>query len=238
MIHLAIGRRENGKSTLAWYLALGCRSALVFDPRGIIGAPESRVRSADELNKAMAELWSGARPTVTFTPDDDIEEGFELFAKVARRWVERDPRRELAIFVDEAGFLPRMDRCVSFMWVCRCSARDAAHIILTAHRPRDIPTSVRAIADYWLVFQTRQEHDLRVLEERIDEVALRRISQLEPRQFVMWDEGRADAAAYLDPSEWFVSLEEEARPGSAPMGAGLPAAKDRIRGAGLPFEEK
>lgn len=212
MIHLVIGRRENGKTTLAWFMALGCPRLLVFDPRGLIGRDVDRVQSAEEFEIAMPVMVKGERAIVVYTPRGDVEEGFELFAKVAAKWVRDYRDSPIAIVVDEAGFLTRMDRCVDFMWVCRCSKRDTAQIILTAHRPRDIATSVRAIADRWLVFSCRQEHDIKVFDERMTTQAVKTIEKLPVRHFVAWDDAKGEAMLYSRTDRWFVELSATERP--------------------------
>lgn len=207
MIWLVLGRREQGKTTLAMSMALRVPQRLIFDPRAMIRPNDPRAEDGGQLSTMMDKLYRGEIDEVRFTPTGDVEDGFQVFASAAAAWVREDPARPLAVVIDEAGFLSRMDRVPPFMWLCRCSRRDVIQIIMTAHRPRDISTSVRAIADHWLIYACRQEHDLRVIEERCSLATLSAVQRLRDRQFVAWDDARGKSKLYPDPSTWYVNLE-------------------------------
>lgn len=208
MINLDIGRREQGKTTLA-YWALTNRGAprLIFDPRNMI-ARGSRVRSAESLAVAYGELLDGERSEITFNPPGDVQYGFALFSWYVRQWVETFPRRRLGVLVDEAAFVNT--DVESFQWVLRCSSRERVHLWMTAHRPSDISTRVRAIADYWFLFAARQEHDIKVIGERCGSQVAGQVHQLASRQFVKWDDARGRHDVYLNPAQWYTPLADQA----------------------------
>jgi len=227
MIWLVIGRREQGKTTLAMSMALRVPARLIFDPRGMIRPDAPRAETPAELDEAMDDLFEGRVAEVRFTPRGDVEEGFVAFATAAAAWVRADVTRPLAVVVDEAGFVPRSNRVAPFMWLCRCSRRDTIQIIMTAHRPLDISTSVRAISDHWLIYPCRQEHDLRVLEERCSESAMRAIARLKDRQFLAWDDAHTTSRLYEDPAAWYVNLSDPQPPATSLADTGTPLPPER-----------
>ena len=203
MIHLSIGRRTRGKTTLAVWGANRIRRRMIFDPRGMCRFGTT-VTTYDGLIGAYSDLCDGWRSEIVFTPDGDVQSGFELFAWHARQWVKRFPRRELAIVVDEAAFVST--DVESFMWVLRCSDPEIVQVFLTAHRPSDIRTNVRAIADHWFLFAVRQEHDLDVVISRCGPEVQRVVKELQGREFVHWDDTTSAATVNRYAAGWYWNL--------------------------------
>jgi hypothetical protein len=214
MLHIIIGRREQGKTTLALYMASKVDAMLIFDPRGIVGPESRRVREVSELAMACRALYDRDIGQVSYTPDDELSTAWPYWGQCVAAWMRRDAHRPLAAVVDEAAFVP-LESSPQFEWVCRTSKRSVMQILLTAHRPRDIHTSIRAIADHWLLFGTRQEHDLRVIEEHCSRDVADLVQALGPREFVHWDDTSATAHIYRDPAVWYVDLAAVERPAAA-----------------------
>lgn len=207
MIKLSIGRRAQGKTTLAYRWARTIRRRLIFDPRGMIKRGTS-VGTREDLDRAFLELLDGERSELVYVPAGDVREEFEAFAWYVAEWIRERPRGRLAIMVDEAGFLGTSQETPAFMWACRCCDRDRVDILMTAHRPKDISTNIRAIADTWYVFPCRQEHDLAVIAERCGAGVADDVAQLRDRSYIEWDDATATATARLSPAEWFIDLRE------------------------------
>jgi hypothetical protein len=208
MIHLIIGRREQGKTTLALYMALKVKQLLAFDPRGLMERPNAlRVRTAGALeSKGVPALLDDEITECIYTPsEDDIQRAFMRFCNQVKWWVANHPKRPLAVLVDEVSFVNLNEP--AFQWVLRCSKREVMQIFLTCHRPADIPTAVRAIADFWCLFQCRQEHDLGVIEERCSKTVVAAVGRLNAREFIMWDDERAQSKRFSDAQAWFVPLQ-------------------------------
>lgn len=207
MIHLVIGRRERGKTTLAYYMAAKVSQRLIFDPRGLIERAGSvRLKSAADLEgKGIPALVDNEVSEIVYAPmEDDIQGAFRRFCMQVKWWVLNHPTRPLAVLVDEVSFVNLEEP--AFQWITRCSKRDVLQIFLTGHRPADVPTSVRAIADYWLLFQCRQEHDLDVIESRCTRGTVQAVQRLNAREFVMWDDEHARFQIYKEARAWFVPL--------------------------------
>jgi hypothetical protein len=87
MIYNIIGRREEGKTTLARYLASQIRRRIIFDPRGMVETGAERITNMQQLPGAVDELARGDVLELIVTPDDDLDAGFERFTTQLRRWV-------------------------------------------------------------------------------------------------------------------------------------------------------
>lgn len=230
MIYLCVGRRELGKTTLALYLTRNMRPRVIFDPRGLCPAPNGRVTSAAEISQAFDLLNEDAtgiekRYELVITPDADTQATFEYTCGEIKSWLTRG--KQVSFIVDESTFM-KLD-VEPFEWIIRCAPRRDAYIVLTQHRPTDVPPRIRAIADIWCVFRTIEPRDLQCIAERCTESFAAKVSKLKPREFMSWDDTKADdnTRTHTDPSAWHVPL---AIPGSgvASTGVELPAGNSTV----------
>ena len=196
MIMLVLGRRELGKTTLARYLAHARSSRLILDPRAQWIASDPYEHIDGDADAILSDLAD--ERDVVIQPDD-LQATVDQAAGLVRAFYRERPMAPLAVVLDEAGLynVRRWD------WVFRCSPRGRTSIILTAHRPADISTDVRALADTWCLFRSTQEHDLAVIEERCGEEVRRLVEALPPFHFVEWDDARATYRVFRDPAAWF-----------------------------------
>ena len=190
MIYVITGRRELGKTTLARYLAAKRTPQLVIDPR--TQWPELDGTVTVEAVDWRALAWLEEGRSVIVQPRD-LDESITVAADVAEAYVQVDRERPLSLVLDEAKLYDTR----AFGWLMRCSNRRTVNVILTAHRPQDIPTDVRAILDTWCVFRTTQQHDLAALGERTSERFAAMASQLPAHHFVAWDDAAVDHAITL-----------------------------------------
>jgi hypothetical protein len=131
----------------------------------------------------------------------DLQESVDNFAAVANIYFQEDDEsnKELSIVLDEAGLY----NLNSWDWMMRCSPRTRTSIILTAHRPSDISTSIRALMDVWCIFRTTQRHDLDAIRERCGELVERHVQSLEPYEFVEWNDAKAQMTIHRNAAAWF-----------------------------------
>jgi len=207
VIYVAIGRRELGKSTLAYFMTQKLAKRAVIDPRRMIRRTDPRIEyvtTIDAAREALLAMMDGDSDEVIYQPqEDDIEQAFVEWTRVLKSIVVSYPESELAIFIDEASFYNL--ETPTFMWLAKCSLRDYTHIIITAHQPKDIPTGVRAIADHWFIFYTTQETDLAKIAEKSPEAAAQ-AKRLTNRAFVHWDDTRAKLSVNPNPTSWFIAM--------------------------------
>lgn len=217
MIYLLLGRRELGKTTLAIYMARKVPYQVIFDPRGLCTPTTgARVTTPDELASAIRAMQHETAPIkeLIVTPRDDVQEMFDGTAGFVKYWAETYPRTDhaMAFVVDEARFVD-LKRSRAFGWVTRASPRDLFHVIVTAHRPTDVPTDLRAIADHWYLFRCSQEHDLDAIEERCGTRAAGTVSRLEPHHFLHWDDSIGAYTVNKTPQSWKIELRSPSTPG-------------------------
>lgn len=210
-IHLALGRRMLGKTTLVYSMARKCPFRIVLDPRNMIHTADSvRVASSADFLAAFKQMLYApdSDPRIhelIWTPRENLADALNVSSAAVTTWFETSDAR-MMFLIDEARFFPNLAQSQQLDYVLRASPPGVVDVAITAHRPKDIPTDIRAISDYWLMFKHVQRHDLDVIEERCGEKVQRQVEALEPYQFIEWDDGRAAATAYRDPSKWFVPL--------------------------------
>lgn len=230
MIYLDLGRRERGKTTLAVYMARKCPYQVIFDPRGLVRPTSGvRVKNWTQLNNAagrMADTDPKQHITeIIVTPDDDPHVLFDRTARVVKAWAEDFPDRahSMMFVVDEARFV-KLQGSPAFGWILRASPRELFHVVITAHRPSDIPTDIRAIADHWLLFRSTQEHDLAVIEDRCGDRVAREVRNLNAFEYVHWDDSTGVYSVNKNPQSWFIAL----RPASERAEEVLPVESETL----------
>lgn len=199
-IYVLVGRRELGKSTLARYMAWAKAPRIFIDPRAQWRGP--RVYRREQAEEMLEDLERGE--DVIVQPSEK-QPTVDAMASVAALWLSEEnvpageePKRQLSVVLDEAGTYD-LD---SWDWFFRTCPTKRTTIVLTAHRPQDIETSVRAIADYWCIFRTTQTHDLKAIEERTNELVVREVQSLKPFEFVQWNDRLAEMEVNRNPAAW------------------------------------
>lgn len=208
MIYLVIGRRERGKTSLAVWMARRKARRAILDPRGMIHSPSAdRIHFGSQAPDAIAgmlETVDAFPDEVIYSPaEDDLDYAFASFSGACKNAALEFPTHEWAIVVDEASFFDL--NTPSFQWLAKCTKRDNVHIFITAHRPQDIPTSIRSIADHWIVFAIRQEHDLKTLRDRSEALAST-AAKLVDREFAWWNDANAELKINRKPESWRLNL--------------------------------
>lgn len=200
-IYICVGRRRLGKSTLARYMAHNKSPRLFIDPRAQWkGARIYRREDAE----SMLEDFEAGRDVIVQPAEKQAT--IDALASVAALWFSEEPlaegqevgTRELSIVLDEAGTYDLK----AWDWFMRTCDVQRTSIILTAHRPKDLDTTVRAIADTWCIFRTTQRHDLDAIEDRTSELVIKNVQTLEPFEFVEWDDAQARMTVHKNPGAW------------------------------------
>ena len=209
-VYAMIGRRRQGKSTLMRFTAERVPARLVFDPRRMFrGDPTAPVTThqvvattREEFQLACDRLFDQEVPEVVYSPVGDLDEGFLHYAAEMKRWIQNAPGRPIAFMIDEANQDFIDTNVADFQWAMRCCTWEVHHIMLTTHRPTDLPTKVRALVDHWCLFAVRQEHDLEMIRKRCGPEVATIVQQLPARHFVHWDDTDAVYEVKSDPEEW------------------------------------
>lgn len=213
MIYLNLGRREVGKTTLACYLVSKSPTRIVFDPRGLYPSAQ-RARTTEDVANWFRDPLLGQ---LVITPDDDVQSCFDITCAYVKSWL-RSGRSDIGFLVDELRFIKNVDG-PDLNWILRCATRNSVVVVMTAHRPSDVPPDIRAISDMWCVFQMTQEHDLKVVTERCSPQVAALVARLRPRQFVAWNDALGTMKVYAKPDQWFVPLEAVSAVAARPTGS-------------------
>ena len=199
MITLVIGRRVQGKTTLAYHSARRSPTVIIFDPRGSF---DSDVVSDTDIYEALDTM-----DRIVIHPEGDVVKSFELVCEQVRDWLRDNPQEEISFLVDEARFIDSPAGVPeAFDHIIRFSSVKNVNVFLTAHRPSDIAVDIRAIADYWCMFRSTQEHDLKVIEGRCGPTVADQVQNLGPKEFVVWNDGEAKSHVNREPHSWYIPL--------------------------------
>lgn len=203
MITLVIGRRVRGKTTLGYAISLQKETRAIFDPRKRLHTTSDIISSPETLYDLLDQ-----RSEVIVQPNDYIRQNFDRMTFEFFDWVEDNQAERAALMVDEARFLdlpnteyPHMDKILKF------TNPEMVDSIFTCHRPQDISTDIRALADYWCIFQTTQEHDLKVINERCGPQVVEIVKSLQGRDYLLWNDNDGTFVVKNDPIKWFVRLD-------------------------------
>lgn len=209
MIYIAIGRREKGKTTLAYRMLKNLPMRFVIDARRIVQPRDHQVivenyvaGAADAMYEAIES--NGQYNEVIYQPHEDrIDDAFAVWTKAIKNITIEFPHQRIGVLIDEASFYDLNDD--TFQWLAKCTPRDTIHLFITAHRPTDIPPKIRSIADHWFVFHTTEKSDLDRIAEKSPEAA-DAASKLRDRGYVHWDDTIAALETNMNSRSWFISL--------------------------------
>lgn len=191
MIHIGTGRRTQGKTTLFDFLCRKLTYQARFSPRITLPARGAATfRSSPD--RIVFDQVMLKKETITVVPDHNVDETFIDYMNVVALWYRRNESElikqnaTLAILVDEARFTG-VRESEQLDWLMRCTQQNLVHIYFTVHRPKDLHPDIRAIADYWYVFNVTQPHDLEVLSEECGDYVSSMAPQMRAREFVFYD---------------------------------------------------
>jgi hypothetical protein len=152
-----------------------------------------------------------------------------MFSSELKRWTIDNPTRPVAVVIDELGFIDASRRePATLKRALRSCEPELFDVFITCHRPSDVPTSTRSIADYWALFQVTQEHDLDVVRERCKKEVAERVQLLTGRSFILYRDTRTvDPATQREQPEWELYPERMNAEGKTPWYVPLTALEQR-----------
>lgn len=209
MICYNVGRREVGKTTLALYLIRKAQYKVIFDPRGLVPA-DTRI-SGHEWIIAAFNRWydqpERAEPIVV-TPEHSVQSQFETTSREVKRWIKSGDH--VAYMVDEVlqVDLQPTDQSDDFDWILRLCPTRQALIVMTGHRPTDVPVNIRAICDWIVLFHMTQQHDLESVRKRCGDHVAAILPKLGPYQYVLWDDRTATYTINKNSGDWKIPLRD------------------------------
>jgi hypothetical protein len=211
---LAVGRRKEGKSTLALWLAFQSHAAVfVFDPRGMFAGHV--VRSPEELQNAIKEkLYADGQPIVYRFDTGNAETAFDEMADVL--FPPQFTMGGFALIVDEAGELQGANQINDALR--RAVAQHPTDgdfrvtIIQTSHRLSEYHGKCKALVDELYIFRTTHPRDLQALLDYTGDESVLPIVQDLPQhhclryKFARQKDGVAQYEVWDNPTVWYVPM--------------------------------
>jgi len=221
MNSLFFGRRQQGKSTLAFHLAQQAGlSIAIFDVNAQFRAwPESTYSNLEDFELALLE---GRDHLLIYRPESDPDAEFSICADLL--W----NRRDYTLLIDEASQLQTAGRPHEKLGrLIRMGDARAVNVFQTLHRPADSATLCRSLAHHWYLFRTTLETDLAVVAERCGMRAAEALQQLGPFEYVHWDDDKQALDVVKNPGAWFVDIHNALPgPGEESDGEALSEVRD------------
>ena len=245
---IIVGRREEGKSTLALYLAYQSHAAVfVFDPRGMFDGHV--VQSPEQLQQAISDkLYEDGNPIVYRFDSGNAETAFEEMADVL--FPPQFTRGGFALIVDEAGELQGANQINEALK--RAIAQHPTKgdfrvsIIQTSHRLPEFHGKTKALLNDLYIFQTTHPRDLQTILDYTGSEEILPIVEKLPQhhllryKFARQADGVAQYEVWDNPTVWYVPMSassspqgEEVESGSDPDGAPLSSEHVDARGGGF-----
>jgi hypothetical protein len=200
VLAVIIGRRRQGKSTLAYALALRFgETIIVFDPNNQFGALPA-------IEDVPGFLETGGRVGKILPPAAPEDAWAELTAELdggGWQW------GEYTLIADECSMLmsahyldPQTER------YARTAPKDV-RLLMTTHRASDLNPLIRALASDWFIFQTSLERDLKAITDQFGVEVSAAVRNLPPYHVLHYwlDSGGVPRFEVWDkPAEWYVDI--------------------------------
>lgn len=210
MIDFILGRRGHGKTRLGYYIASRARRTLIWDPRGGIRHREEKEHSAVatnevELRRGVNYLLTGELTEIIFTPGDKPGPLFAAFCREAVRLMRNTPPGvKVAVMIDEIRSIDTSNDDLD--WMLRYTDINQFRVVFTGHRPKDVPTDIRAIGNRWLLFRFTLPRDFEVIEDHTTPEVAQRVKTLAEREFLCWDDSKDGYELFSNPAAWYIDL--------------------------------
>ena len=208
MVTVIIGFTGQGKSTLACFISRRKDTRVIFDPRNQFHTTADIIPDPSELYELMDERYE-----IVVQPGrgQELSESFDATCAVVADWIEDNPLEEICLVADEGRLigLDSKSYSLNFDWILR-SAREGSPIdvIITCHRPVDVSTNIRAIANRLVFFRVMLPNDLQIIEDQCGPDVAEQVNVLLDRQFVVWNNSRQDYRKEIDSEKWKVVISE------------------------------
>lgn len=179
-----IGRKGSGKSTYVRELLRYCPRFVVFDVMGEHAPPtaKNRFEKSSQLKRFLK--WSRQQPTFAcaYWPTDDLGEEIEEVARLIYA------RGHLCFACEEvplytlAGSMPPL-----FGKLIRTGRHQQIDICWTAQRAAEVPKTLTALTDVWVLFSQTEPRDLSALADRCGRDVADRVAGLGLHDYFVWD---------------------------------------------------
>lgn len=210
MISMVIGRREEGKTTLALYIAfLWSPRVIILDTRRQFNIGEP-VNSLSELDDAIEQNV----PVIVYQPmsEEDEQESGELARDIMARGMEHMPGNRFTFLIDEAGEVAKHGQAVKALRkMIKFVRLDTVNVILCCHRPTDVDPIFRSLMTDFCLFRVNGDRDIEWLEgiDSITPQAIATVQKLPRHHWIHLKPGHDEFQVFSEPEKWFVRYDSQ-----------------------------
>lgn len=203
MLAVIVGRRRQGKSTLAFRLATRSgKTIIVYDPN-------NQYEDLPVVELEQLEEWLETSPPgsicriMPVDPTNDWKILADILDGGSWRW------GDYALLLDECSMLMSNHKLdANLERYARTSPKDV-EVYLTTHRVTDVNILFRSLATDWFFFNQYQELDMDVITKNQGADVAAATASLAEYHVVHWwiDKGGTPKfTVWRDPSEWFIQI--------------------------------
>ena len=178
-----IGRKGSGKSTYVHKLLRYCPRLVVFDVMG------EHAPSGENCFQKLAELarflkWSREQSTFAgfYVPADNLEEEIEEVSRLVYARGHLCFACEEVPLYTQAGYMAPL-----FGKLVRTGRHQKIDICWTAQRAAEVPKTLTALTDVWILFSQTEPRDLTALADRCGRAVADRVAGLGLHDHFLWD---------------------------------------------------
>jgi hypothetical protein len=178
-----VGRKGTGKSSRVREMLRYCPRFAVFDVMAEHAANNgNRLESTAELVRFLK--WSRQQPTFAgfYVASGDLAEEIEEVARLVYA------RGHLCFVCEEvplytqAGYMPPL-----FGKLIRTGRHQSIDVCWTAQRAAEVPKTLTALTDVWILFSQTEPRDLTALADRCGRDVADRVAGLGLHDYFIWD---------------------------------------------------
>jgi hypothetical protein len=178
-----VGRKGSGKSSRLRELLRYCPCFVAFDP---IGEHAQEKVNGFDSPADLAEFLKWSREEKTFAcayvPGGDLAEEVEEVSRlVYARGQVCFACEEVPLFT-QAGYMPPL-----FGKLVRTGRHRKVDIVWTAQRAAEVPKTLTALTDIWILFSQTEPRDLSALADRCGREVAERVAGLGLHDYFIWD---------------------------------------------------
>jgi hypothetical protein len=179
-----VGRKGSGKSSRLRDLLRYCPRFVTFDPMGE-HAQEERVNRLDSpAHFAEFLKWSRKEEAFagSYVPGGDLEEEIEEASRLVYAHGQLCFACEEVPLYTQAGYMPPL-----LGKLVRTGRHRQIDIVWTAQRAAEVPKTLTALTDVWILFSQTEPRDLSALADRCGGDVAERVAGLGLHDYFVWD---------------------------------------------------
>jgi hypothetical protein len=179
-----VGRKGTGKSSRLRELLRYCPRFAVFDPMDEYGSAVAKNRFEKPAQLERFLEWSRGQNTFAcaYVPGGEPEEEIEEVSRLVYGRGHLCFACEEVPLYTQAGYMPPL-----FGKLIRTGRHQQIDIAWTAQRAAEVPKTLTALTDVWVLFSQTEPRDLSALADRCGREVADRVAKLGLHDYFLWD---------------------------------------------------